>query len=335
MVCSDVVHIRSVKEFLDLFPAWKQTLFFWLYEGKIISGRERQEKGERPVNIFHVAAGRENSCGVEMVFNVKATKATQIMSEHHWSCTSVSKGWIPPALSPTRGACVGLVVPVIYHSYKTVGSSDSPGHSGESRRCGGELVSGFGWSWLLGVAMFPDAHFQSNPWHTDFVEGRTALCLKLPAQGKCNEFSARNCMWTKMEPELGICPCGGPLHWHRALCASPEGCHPTETCHFRAGRGIWHHKTSREKHRGKFSFSGQENQGMCLLCSTSRKSIAEGFLLGDLCFMKFMPGAEDWGAGKDSAVFLPSAALIVCNDLISSTSLPCSKHRHVAFYYLY
>lgn len=85
-----------------------------MYEGKIISGRERQEKGERPVNIFHVAAGRENSCGVEMVFNVKATKATQIMSEHHWSCTSVSKGWIPPALSPTRGACVGLVVPVIY-----------------------------------------------------------------------------------------------------------------------------------------------------------------------------------------------------------------------------
>lgn len=48
-----------------------------------------------------------------------------------------------------------------------------------------------------------------------------------------------------------------------------------------------------------------------------------------------MPGAEDWGAGNDSTVFFPSAALIVCNDLISSTILPCSKHRHVAFYYLY
>lgn len=90
-----------------------------------------------------------------------------------------------------------------------------------------------------------------------------------------------------------------------------------------------------ENHRGKFSFSGQECQGVCLLCSTSRKSIAEGFLLGDLCFMKFMPGAEDWGAGNDRAVFLPSAALIVCNDLISSSILPCSKHRHVAFYCLY
>lgn len=75
-----------------------------------------------------------------------------------------------------------------------------------------------------------------------------------------------------------------------------------------------------EEHRGKFSFSGQESQGVCLLYFTSRKSVAEGFLLGDLCFMKFMLGAEeDWGAGNDSAVFLPSAALIVCNDLISNT----------------
>lgn len=69
---------------------------------------------------------------------------------------------------------MGLVAPVIYLSYKTVGFSDSPGHSSESRRCGGELVSGFGWSWLLGVAMFPGVHLQSNPWHAAFVEGRTA-----------------------------------------------------------------------------------------------------------------------------------------------------------------
>lgn len=66
-----------------------------------------------------------------------------------------------------------------------------------------------------------------------------------------------------------------------------------------------------EEHRGKFSFSGQESQGVCLLYFTSRKSIAEGFLLGDLCFMKFMPGAEEeWGAGHDSAVFLSSALLL-------------------------
>lgn len=115
-----------------------------------------------------------------------------------------------------------------------------------------------------------------------------------------------------------------------------------QECPFRnvlAGQGgeIWHHSCMVGKtHQGKFSFSVQESQCVYLLYSTRRKSIAEGFLLRDLCFMKFLPGAEkDWGAGNDSAVFLPSAALIVCNDLISSTILPCSKHRHVAVYYLY
>lgn len=48
------------------------------------------------------------------VVNVKATKATQIVSEHHLSCTTVSKSWIPPAPSPARDACVGLIAPVIY-----------------------------------------------------------------------------------------------------------------------------------------------------------------------------------------------------------------------------
>lgn len=77
---------------------------------------------------------------------------------------------------------------------------------------------------------------------------REKMCLKLPVLRKCNhcEFSARNCLWTKMDPELEICSCGGPLHWHKALCASPERCHPTGGCHFRnllAGQeeGIWHH----------------------------------------------------------------------------------------------
>lgn len=146
----------------------------------------------------------------------------------------------------------------------------------------------------------------------------------------------------KMELELGICSCGGPLHWHKTLCSSPEHCHPTGSCHFRnllagQGGGIWHHSCMAGKNiKANSPFSVQESQCVCLLCSTSRKSIAEGFLLGDLCFMKFMPGAEeDWGAGNDSAVFLPSAALIVCNDLISSTILPCSKHSLVAFYYLF
>lgn len=88
-----------------------------------------------------------------------------------------------------------------------------------------------------------------------------------------------------------------------------------------------------------FPFSGQERQAVCLLYFTSRKSIAEGFLLGDLCFMKFMPGGREagWGAGNHHSGFLPSAALIVCNDLISNTKqgkliLPCSKCRRVAIY---
>lgn len=58
MVCSDVIHIE-IKEFMDLFPARKHSLFCWLYKGKMISGREEEERGERPVNFFHVAAGRE------------------------------------------------------------------------------------------------------------------------------------------------------------------------------------------------------------------------------------------------------------------------------------
>lgn len=56
----------------------------------------------------------------------------------------------------------------------------------------------------------------------------------------------------------------------------------------------------KKNHRGKtsrqifpfISLSRQESQDVCLLYFMSRKSIAEGFLLGDLCFMKFMPGAE-------------------------------------------
>lgn len=62
---------------------------------------------------------------------------------------------------------------------------------------------------------------------------------------------------------------------------------------------IWLGK-KKKNHRGKtsrqifpfISLSRQESQDVCLLYFMSRKSIAEGFLLGDLCFMKFMPGAE-------------------------------------------
>lgn len=60
---------------MDLFPAWKQTLFCQLYKGKMISGRERLERGEGPVNFFHVASGRENNCGVgDVLLTLKQQK---------------------------------------------------------------------------------------------------------------------------------------------------------------------------------------------------------------------------------------------------------------------
>lgn len=95
--------------------------------------------------------------------NIKATKATQTVSEHHLTCITVSKGWISPAPSPARGACVGLLAPIISLSIaqpflrKLLVFPGSPEHSSESRRCGDGLISGFGWSWLLGVAVFPGA----------------------------------------------------------------------------------------------------------------------------------------------------------------------------------
>lgn len=131
-----------------------------------------------------------------------------------------------------------------------------------------------------------------------------------------------------MEPEWGSALVGGHLRSHDALRASTEGCHPTEMCSCRnllAGGDLTLQACGLEKTRRQIfpfiSLSRQESQDICPLYFMSRKPIAEGCLLGDLCFMKFMLGCREagWGAGNDSSVFLPSAALIVCNDLISST----------------
>lgn len=84
------------------------------------------------------------------------------------------------------------------------------------------------WSYLLISKAIPGTLLL---WKAEQLKRK--MRLKLPVLWKCNhcEFSARNCLWAKTEPELGICSC--PLHWHKALCASPEGCHPTGTCPFR------------------------------------------------------------------------------------------------------
>jgi len=127
---------------------------------------------------------------------------------------------------------------------------------------------------------------------------------------------------------MGTCSREGHFCSLDALRASTEGDHPTGASSSRnllprGGLTLQPHsfaKTSRQIFPF-ISLSRWESQDICLLYFTSRKSIAEGFPLGDLCFMKFVLGGREagWGAGNGSSVCLPSAALIVCNDLISST----------------
>lgn len=120
--------------------------------------------------------------------NVKATKATQIVSEHHLSCTTVSKSWISPAPSPSRDACVRLIVPIIYLwiaqpflrkqlAFQTLLSIQvSPGDVAVGWQVG---LDGLGCSALLCflVLLFVMELFaclQIDPGHAAFVEGRKA-----------------------------------------------------------------------------------------------------------------------------------------------------------------
>lgn len=200
---------------------------------------------------------------------------------------------------------------------KQVGSFNSLEHSSESRRCRNGLISGSALSWLLGVLLkllLPEAlrcdgavdSRPNNPRHAAFEGGGIAE----EKNGLGDHLFGGNGREKMCLDEL--LPSGVPwVPWFVPAGASWLG-------RFVTAAVLLGKNKSRHIFPFHLPFFCQENWDVFLLDFTSRKSIAERFPLGDLCLMKFMPGAERQ-AEDDSSVFLLSAALIVCNDLISST----------------
>lgn len=195
---------------------------------------------------------------------------------------------------------------------KQVSSFHSLEHSSESRRCRNGLISGSALSRLLGVLLkllLPEAlrcdgavdSRPSNPRHAAFEGGGIAE----EKNGLGDHLFGGNGREKMCLDQL--LPSGVPwVPWFVPAGASWLG-------RFVTAAVLLGKNKSRHIfpfHLYFFFFFCQENWDVFLLDFTSRKSIAERFPLGDLCLMKFMPGAERQ-AGELGTTALSSSSLLL------------------------
>lgn len=141
------------------------------------------------------------------------------MSEHHLSCSTVIKGWIPPVPSPARAALWGWL-PLSFTFWLHCHFLENSWllRLSWAFKCVQEMWGWAGeWVWMLVAVMFPgapvcDGAICSSPKQSRAWRLKRKRCLKFSVLGKCNhcELSARSCLWTKMEPELGTALVGVP-----------------------------------------------------------------------------------------------------------------------------